>query len=367
MSNLSEQSKLVPASAQLPVHAYFDENLLQKEINSLFKTGPNYVGHNLWVPEVGDYRTLPWENNGRVLINNSNGIQLLSNVCKHRQAIMLKGSGKAEQIVCPLHRWTYNLEGKLLGAPHFKQAQCKHLQQFELQNWRGLNFHTPMNMTKEMSKSPFLNLIDFSGYMLDRVITHNCNYNWKTFIEVYLEDYHVDAFHPGLGQFVECANLEWHWSEHWSAQSVGIKNGLRRAGSNTYNKWHQAVTAFSQGKIPEHGAIWFCIYPNIMVEWYPYVLVVSTLHPKSPQETTNIVEFYYPEEIALFEREFIEAEQAAYMETALEDDEIAQRMDEGRFALKQQGISEVGPYQSPMEDGMLHFHEWYKKHLMKTV
>jgi phenylpropionate dioxygenase-like ring-hydroxylating dioxygenase large terminal subunit len=26
---------------------------------------------------------------------------------------------------------------------------------------------------------------------------HECNYNWKTFIEVYLEDYHVGPFHPG--------------------------------------------------------------------------------------------------------------------------------------------------------------------------
>jgi len=23
-------------------------------------------------------------------------------------------------------------------------------------------------------------------------------------------------------------------------------------------------------------------------------------------------------------------------------------------------VNEVGPYQSPMEDGMQHFHEWYR-------
>ena len=44
-----------------------------------------------------------------------------------------------------------------------------------------------------------------------------------------------------------------------------------------------------------------------MVEWYPHVLVVSTLHPSGPQKTLNMVEFYYPEEIAAFEREFVEA------------------------------------------------------------
>jgi phenylpropionate dioxygenase-like ring-hydroxylating dioxygenase large terminal subunit len=76
-----------------------------------------------------------------------------------------------------------------------------------------------------------------------------------------------------------------------------------------------------------------------------------------------VVEFYYPEEIVLFERDFVEAERAAYMETCVEDDEIAQRMDAGRKALMARGVSEVGPYQSPMEDGMQHFHEWYRNNI----
>ena len=48
------------------------------------------------------------------------------------------------------------------------------------------------------------------------------------------------------------------------------------------------------------------------------------------------------------------------METAVEDDEIAERMDAGRKALYERGDIEVGPYQSPMENGMQHFHEWYQ-------
>jgi phenylpropionate dioxygenase-like ring-hydroxylating dioxygenase large terminal subunit len=104
-----------------------------------------------------------------------------------------------------------------------------------------------------------------------------------------------------------------------------------------------------------------------MVEWYPHVLVVSTLVPKGPQKTLNVVEFFYPEEIAAFEREFVEAEQAAYAETCEEDDEIALRMDAGRKALMERGDDEAGPYQSPMEDGMQHFHEWYRRQMQGSV
>ena len=40
---------------------------------------------------------------------------------------------------------------------------------------------------------------------------------------------------------------------------------------------------------------------------------------------------------------------------------IGERMDRGRRALLQEGRNEVGPYQSPYEDGMQHFHEFYRR------
>ena len=41
-------------------------------------------------------------------------------------------------------------------------------------------------------------------------------------------------------------------------------------------------------------------------------------------------------------------------------------MDAGRKALMLRGVNEAGPYQSPMEDGMQHFHEWYRR-IMQDV
>ena len=51
------------------------------------------------------------------------------------------------------------------------------------------------------------------------------------------------------------------------------------------------------------------------------------------------------------------------METAIEDDEIGERMDAGRRALFERGENQTGPYQSPMEDGMQHFHEFLRREL----
>ena len=366
MSDLSlTLSALDSSTTQLPVSSYFDEGLFRRELELLFQPGPRYLGHALSVPEVGDYHALPQEGEGRALVRTPQGIELISNVCRHRQALMLRGRGNTKNhIVCPLHRWTYDLKGTLVGAPHFDHDPCQHLNRYQLREWNGLLFEdNGRDIAGELSRIAKARDLDFSGYVLDKVQVHECDYNWKTFIEVYLEDYHVGPFHPGLGQFVTCDDLAWEFGTNHSVQTVGIHKDLKTPGSPVYKKWHQQVLGFRNGQPPEQGAIWLTLYPHIMVEWYPHVLVVSTLHPKGPQKTTNIVEFYYPEEIAAFEREFVEANQAAYMETCIEDDEIALRMDWGRKALMDRGDNEVGPYQSPMEDGMKHFHEWYRREM----
>jgi phenylpropionate dioxygenase-like ring-hydroxylating dioxygenase large terminal subunit len=366
MSNLAAASHLTEAATQFPASWYCDPRVFEAEKRLLFPRGPGYVGHELMVPEPGDYYALPGRDNAQALVRNAGSIELLSNICRHRQAVMLDGKGNARSIVCPIHRWTYDLKGQLLGAPHFADKPCLNLGRTPLRSWNGLLFDGPRDVAADLAPlttRPF----DFSGYVLDKVELHDCRYNWKSFIEVYLEDYHVGPFHPGLGQFVTCDDLRWEFADWASLQTVGINNRLAKAGTRTYAKWHEAVLKYYGGEVPAHGAIWLTYYPNIMVEWYPHVLVVSTVIPKAVDRTLNVVEFYYPEDIALFEREFVEAEQAAYMETAAEDDEIAERMDAGRKALYAQGRSETGPYQSPMEDGMQHFHEFYRREMGEVL
>ncbi|WP_310631041.1 aromatic ring-hydroxylating dioxygenase subunit alpha [Paraburkholderia sp.] len=396
MNDISNLTHLaLPADAQdaqfqLPASAYFDDALFEREMTRIFAHSARYVGHEQSVPEPGDWRRLPQDEGGRVLVRNAEGVQLLSNVCRHRQALMLGGeagnvgavdhghaggetktialtrgnlAATGGNIVCPLHRWTYDGQGELIGAPEFDKKPCRNLERFPLRHCHGLLYEGPREPAQDMASVFARPEFDFSGYVLDHVETHTCHYNWKTFIEVYLEDYHVAPFHPGLGRFVSCEDLDWEFAQTYSMQRVGVNNALAQAGSEIYRAWHDRLLDYRGGDAPDFGAIWLAYFPTQMIELYPHVLVVSTLYPKGPQETLNVVEFYYPEEIAAFEREFIEAQRAAYLETMIEDDEIAERMDAGRLRLHRRGVSDAGPYQTPLEDGMRHFHAWYRRAL----
>jgi phenylpropionate dioxygenase-like ring-hydroxylating dioxygenase large terminal subunit len=365
MSDLAESSALSLTTPQLPVSWYFDPVIYELELKHLFKHGPGYAGHELMVPEANDYHALELFDGAKMLVNNGEDVQMLSNVCRHRQAIMLKGRGRlaSDHIVCPIHRWTYDKQGTLKGAPEFPGNPCLNLGRTGLQRWQGLLFAGERDVNADLAGMKAATDLDFSGFMLDHVEVTHYACNWKTFIEVYLEDYHVAPAHPGLGNFVTCDDLKWEYGDWWSVQTVGVNRGLSRAGSPVYQKWQEQLLAYRQGKVPAHGSIWLTYYPGLMVEWYPHVLVVSSIIPTGIASCKNVVEFYYPEDIVLFERAFIEAEQAAYRETAVEDDEICMRMQEGRQALHRQGISETGPYQSPMEDGMMHFHSFLRREI----
>src|SRR5690606_11892934 len=152
MTDMGRQAHVTPARTQIPVHSYFDESLFAKERELIFRQSSVYVGHEHMVPEPGDWRTLAHERSARALVRDADGISLRSNVCRHRQAIVLGGragnvtdpaisSGNlgqtAGKIVCPVHRWTYDTNVKLIGAPEFPENPCLDLQRFPLKKCHG--------------------------------------------------------------------------------------------------------------------------------------------------------------------------------------------------------------------------------------
>ncbi|MDR2710016.1 MAG: aromatic ring-hydroxylating dioxygenase subunit alpha [Burkholderiales bacterium] len=355
-------------TSQLPISSYFDEALYQAELARLFTKGPRYLGHALMTPNLHDYHVLESTLGAHYLKRNENGVQMFSNVCRHRQAIMLKGRGNARSTLCPLHHWNYDSQGKLKGAPHFEEKPCLHLPETPLTDWQGLLFEdNGRAIAEDLRPLAVESHIDFSDYVYHDTHVDEYEGNWKTFIEVYLEDYHVRPFHPGLSHFVDCDALEWRFGEWCSAQLIGVFRELGKFGSPAYEAYARAVKTRLQGGVPHYGAVWFTYFPNIMVECYPEMLVVSTVWPSGVRRYRNAVEFYYSRAALGAVPDFAEISQKAYLETALEDQEIIERMELGREALRRAGRNEVGPYQRPMESGMAHFHRFLRARLPNLI
>ena len=223
--------RIRPASPHLPVSWYFDPEIFALEKKLLFDAGSNYVGHELMVPNVGDYHTLPWtERREDAGAQRRAGVELLSNVCRHRQSIMLEGRGNAAEHRLPAAPLDLRPEGRAARRAALpREPRASSCTRRRCTNWNGLLFAGPRDPRKDLARITTMADWDFSGYVLDSVRVDEYDINWKTFVETYLEVYHVDYFHPGLGNFTDCDNFTVDYGDEYSVQIVAAEGRPRAA------------------------------------------------------------------------------------------------------------------------------------------
>lgn len=339
-----------------PISSYFDPGFQEKEINFLFQD-IRYSGHQLMVPAPDDYQVLETSKKRWALFNRNGKYLLQSNVCLHRQSKLLEGRGNTKLTSCKVHCWTYDQEGHLKSAPHFKGKPEASLKTAELHMWNGLLFKGRVP-DLDLEKCGVSNYVNFDGYEFGGSSSTEYNYNWKTFSEIYLENYHVFSMHPGLRKFVAPTDLEWSFGEDYSVQKVGLGDILLNPGSPAYSEWQMAVKEAHGQNLPRYGAIWIYIYPNIMIEWYPNIIAISTIYPVEPQRCVNHVELYYKSEVIERVPNYFSSFEKVYTETAAEDEEACLLLDEGRASLYAGGENEIGYCDPFLEAGVQHFYDW---------
>lgn len=342
----------------IPINWYFDPSIYQLEKEYIFQHSPEYVGHQLMVPNLNDYYVLKRSNDKEMLIHHEEGISVLSNICRHRQAIILSDSGNVKRIRCPIHSWSYTTQGELIHAPQFDPKPCFNLKKDVVSEWNGLLFRGNNKIEANVFDAKASSVFDFSDYVFTEAKYQHYLFNWKIFMEVYLDDYHIPFFHNGLRRLVDVSQLEWTLNDKYSVQYVGIQSDLSKSGSACFKLYQDALLAQTNGDLPQYGAVWFAYYPNIMIECFPFMLVISMVSPTGIDQCINSVEFFHPKDILLSNPDLCAAAQAAYLETALEDEEICIKIHQGRKALYEQGENQTGPYQPTMEAALPTFYNY---------
>lgn len=358
---VANQLPSTASSVGLPISWYFDPQILEIEREKLFGAGPKYSGHKSLVKADGDYFTLGNQQSGKVLLRNHGQPQLVSNVCRHRQAQILTNSGHVKNIVCPIHNWAYDLDGRLVAAPHFEKNPCLHLERSELAEWNGIYFDGPRDARHEFAPLAGWTDLDTSHYVLERIDEEEHDLNWKVFLEVYLEDYHISAVHPGFRAFVDAADLrgalEAVGGERFFFEQVNVRWPLPPAATPVFAQFQKVLMDVLAGRRPPFAAIWMCLFSGQLIEWYPYTVVVTTYQPLSPTRTRLRSEYFFDREIAETRRDFVETGLALLDEVTGEDQAAAVKLQHGRNALHAAGESAQGPYQMPMEQGIRRFHD----------
>ena len=197
--------------------------------------------------------------------------------------------------------------------------------------------------------------------VLERVDEEEHDLNWKAFLEVYLEDYHISAIHPGFRAFVDQSDLhgavQVAAGERFYCEQMKVRWPLAAAGSPLFGEFQKILIDVSQGRRPEFAAVWLCLFSGQLIEWYPYSFVVTTYTPLSPRRTRLRSEYFFDREIAQSRRDYVEAGLAVLDEVTGEDQQAAEAIELGRAAAYARGDELQGPYQMPMEQGLRRFHD----------
>ena len=123
MTNLSVAKRADEAAAALP-HAlpawvYNHGEMTRLELERILMPSWQIVCHVNSIPKAGDYETFDLGPESVMVLRDRDGsIRGFHNVCRHRGARLLDGSGNCPAtITCPYHGWTYRHDGGLIGMP----------------------------------------------------------------------------------------------------------------------------------------------------------------------------------------------------------------------------------------------------------
>src|SRR6266851_2562726 len=101
---------------------FSDDAIYQLELEQIFARAWLFMAHESQIPNGGDYfLTSMGEDRVIVVRDQDGGVQVLLNTCRHRgNAVCRAEEGNTSSFMCTYHGWTYDLQGKLVGVPGFK-------------------------------------------------------------------------------------------------------------------------------------------------------------------------------------------------------------------------------------------------------
>ena len=196
----------IATAATLPPACYTGSEALAAETSGLLPRSWLGIARCDEWSEPGDFSTLEIAGTPVIVLRDEEGdLRAFANTCRHRGTRLLDGRGHAARIRCPFHGWTYGLDGSLRGATRMGAAQGFRRADMGLVEFRtaergGFAFVALDGEAPGIDE--WLGAFDdlHSPWRLEELVTTRrrelevaCN--WKLFLEVFNESYHLEYVH----------------------------------------------------------------------------------------------------------------------------------------------------------------------------
>jgi len=338
----------------LPASLYYDPAILSRENDRIFGRTWQVVGHRHQVANPGDYFTFDLLGEPLLLVRGQDGnLRGFYNVCRHRAGPPAEGCGSRKLFRCAYHGWTYGLDGCLVNAPEFDGVLGFDADQFALapirvEEWFNLVFVNMDPNAKSLDQSlgsmkVQAEKFDFSSMKLFERRSYDMKCNWKTYIDNYLEGYHLPSVHPALNLELDYGSYLVEPYERYVRQWSSIRGA--QPGDITPRRYQEARADLTTD--------YFWSFPNWMLNCYPDNVSLNIILPLEPERTLAIFDFYLPES-ALTSSGARDATEFSH-QVQVEDVAICERVQKNLHSRSYKR----GRYSVTQEKGVHAFHRMY--------
>ena len=275
-------------------------------------------------------------------------LRCLSNVCTHRGALVVEGEGHLKSLRCRYHGRRFGLDGSFVSMPEFGEtkdfpspADC--LPRLPLEKWGPLLF---------TSLSPSVPFDEWIKPVADRVSwmpldefrrdpktsrDYLIGANWALYCDNYLEEFHIPYVHAGLSEQLDYNSYYTEVFPHSSLQM-----GIARAGEPVFDL---------PAEHPDYGkrvaAFYFWLFPNLMLNFYPWGLSMNVVSPLGPARTrVSFVSYVWNEALRS------QGVGGDLHKVEMEDEEVVESVQRGVSSR----LYDRGRFSARREVGTHHFH-----------
>ena len=280
--------------------AYYSKDYYETEKLKIFKNGWIPVGYtnelnnnNIIASQIGETPILlTKDNNGK--------ISAFHNVCRHRGCKLIEEDKKASMISCPYHKWSYKLDGSLIGTPLYKENEHFKKKDYSLfpinidinsniifGNLKD-NAIPPPNISMK-SAFKLLNKYPLKNCRIVKTKEYRVKANWKLLVDNFIEYYHLPAVHPEL---VKGSGMDEHQCTQKKGKYIGFKTDpLTEAGLpidvskkpvfSTLNGYSKVNKETSNA----NAAHFHALFPNMFYFLFPNHIFSIIVTPVSPTES----------------------------------------------------------------------------------